>query len=253
MASILVVDGDPDLRRQHEVDLEMDGHRVTSVAGEDGVLTAVAASAPELPGLPELIVLDIGGEASNGLMMLERLKADDDPDVAQIPVLVASSLGSEADQLRGFMAGAVRYLIKPVSSAQLRDAVIDVLSDGAEIDQRRRAQAGALERLVRSETGHEPEVVPRVHLTRLERADLVASNTPVPAVHDIDFAGLTSKQLTLLDALRQSPSVSSAASMLGVSRSSVYASLRRISRKLDVGSVQTLLHLLRTDRPLSDP
>ena len=41
------------------------------------------------------------------------------------------------------------------------------------------------------------------------------------------------------------PSVSAAAAGLGVSRSNVYASLRRIARKIDLDSVPELLRRLR--------
>ena len=57
---------------------------------------------------------------------------------------------------------------------------------------------------------------------------------------------LSPKQLELLRALEGSDTVSQAATDLGVSRSNVYASLRRISRKLGVRSVPELLAIVRT-------
>jgi DNA-binding CsgD family transcriptional regulator len=47
--------------------------------------------------------------------------------------------------------------------------------------------------------------------------------------------------------------VSQAASDLGVSRSNVYASLRRISRKLGVRSVPELLAIVRTGELFRSP
>jgi DNA-binding NarL/FixJ family response regulator len=58
-------------------------------------------------------------------------------------------------------------------------------------------------------------------------------------------AELTSKQRELLQALVDAPSVSAAATALGVSRSNVYASLRRVGRKVGVGDVSELLRTLR--------
>jgi len=57
---------------------------------------------------------------------------------------------------------------------------------------------------------------------------------------------LSPKQRDLLRALEGSDTVSQAATDLGVSRSNVYASLRRISRKLGVRSVPELLAIVRT-------
>ena len=61
-------------------------------------------------------------------------------------------------------------------------------------------------------------------------------------------AELTAKQRELLDALVAAPSVSAAAADLGMSRSNVYASLRRVGRKVGVTDVSELLRLLRAGR-----
>jgi DNA-binding NarL/FixJ family response regulator len=59
------------------------------------------------------------------------------------------------------------------------------------------------------------------------------------------LGALSPKQRELLDALHGAVSVSQAAADLHVSRSNVYASLRRISRKLGTRSVSELLSLVR--------
>ena len=53
------------------------------------------------------------------------------------------------------------------------------------------------------------------------------------------------RQRVLLEALLAAPSVSAAATDLGVSRSNVYASLRRVGRNVGVADVPELLRLLR--------
>jgi DNA-binding NarL/FixJ family response regulator len=111
-------------------------------------------------------------------------------------------------------------------------------------------QARELERLARrerEEAGFAPPPPPYVHLSRLEhppvptaRATVVTSDGLVA----IDGA-LTDKQRALLDAVLAAPSVSAAAADLGVSRSNVYASLRRVGRKVGVTDVSEVLRLLR--------
>ena len=63
---------------------------------------------------------------------------------------------------------------------------------------------------------------------------------------------LTDKQQALLRSLLAAPSVSSAAGDLGVSRSNVYASLRRIARKLGHDDVPELLRRLRSGQLVVD-
>jgi DNA-binding CsgD family transcriptional regulator len=64
-------------------------------------------------------------------------------------------------------------------------------------------------------------------------------------------AGLTPKQRELLEAVRVAPTVLQAASSLSMSRSNVYASLRRIARRLGVRSVTELLEHVRAGRVVS--
>ena len=89
---------------------------------------------------------------------------------------------------------------------------------------------------------------PQPRLSRLEhtphrrrRRGRGAAPTERPTVE----AALTAKQRELLAALLAAPSVSAAATELGMSRSNVYASLRRIGRKLGIADVSELLRLLR--------
>jgi DNA-binding NarL/FixJ family response regulator len=90
----------------------------------------------------------------------------------------------------------------------------------------------------------------RPHLTRLEHRPTPAPESKLLVQARDKLAELTEKQRDLLQRLSTAPSVSDAATELGVSRSNVYASLRRISRKLGVPSVPELLALVR-DRTLA--
>jgi DNA-binding CsgD family transcriptional regulator len=116
---------------------------------------------------------------------------------------------------------------------------------------RRRAQQAALEQLARLEKGSEiTESAARPHLTRLEHKPVAATEPKQVVAARERLSSLTDKQRELLDKLAEATSVSDAATELGVSRSNVYASLRRISRKLGVPSVPELLRLVR-DRTLA--
>jgi DNA-binding NarL/FixJ family response regulator len=107
-----------------------------------------------------------------------------------------------------------------------------------------------LARLEREAAGQRPPPDPVVRLSRLEhprpplRRPAVVTADPLVAID----ADLTAKQRALLEALLVAPSVSVAAARLSMSRSNVYASLRRVGRKVGVTDVSELLRLLRAGR-----
>lgn len=249
MASVLVVDDEPDIRYLTQVNLELDGHRVMTAANGAEALAAVQVE------VPDVVLLDVMMPEVDGWAVLEQLKAHLDDRISSVKVLMMTALGADDDRLRGGIEGAVRYLVKPVTPEQLRDAVNEVLAGGPEREQRRRAQTGALLELARIEKGdHGPDTgddLPRLRLSRLEHA----RSRDEPAVDDgARHIGpdLTEKQRTLLRSLAAAPSVSAAAGELGVSRSNVYASLRRIARKVGYDSVPELLRRLRAGQLVVD-
>jgi CheY-like chemotaxis protein len=65
----------------------------------------------------DLMFLDINMPAMNGLELLRVVKAD--PALAQIPVIIISSEGKEADTVRGLEAGAAAYVRKPFRNEEV--------------------------------------------------------------------------------------------------------------------------------------
>ena len=183
--------------------------------------------------------------------MLEELKAMSDPLVANIPVIMLTARTDDMDRIRGGIEGALRYVTKPFSPTELRDEVTKALVGGPEPEQRRRAQNEALEQLARLEGGARTSETnsansARPHLTRLERpATPAAARSAAPALDPQKVTTLSVKQRELLDMVGSTPTVSEAAGRLAVSRSNVYASLRRIARKLDVRTVPELVVIVR--------
>jgi DNA-binding NarL/FixJ family response regulator len=104
-----------------------------------------------------------------------------------------------------------------------------------------------LARIERNVSPTASDNAPRPRLSGLERGpEAPRANQPTPgqqAAANLDQ--LTTKQRELLEAVWQSPTVMEAAASLQMSRSNVYSSLRRISRKLGTKSVRELLHLVR--------
>ncbi len=61
---------------------------------------------------PDIILLDVMMPEMDGYETCARLKAD--PDARDIPVIFISALAEDEDESRGFMAGAVDYIAKPL-------------------------------------------------------------------------------------------------------------------------------------------
>ncbi|MCV2358372.1 response regulator [Paucibacter sp. TC2R-5] len=63
---------------------------------------------------PALVLLDVQMPGMDGYSVCRQLKAD--PSTQAIPVIFVTSLSEVGDEARGFAAGAVDYIIKPVSA-----------------------------------------------------------------------------------------------------------------------------------------
>jgi CheY-like chemotaxis protein len=102
--SILVVEDTELLRRIYSDKLNQEGYTVHQAA--DGLEALNQARSLHL----DLVLLDLIMPRMSGLEALEALKKD--PRTKDIPVIVLSNLGQDADVQRGLSLGAVDYLIK---------------------------------------------------------------------------------------------------------------------------------------------
>lgn len=243
MSTVLVVDDEADIRELVRLNLELDGHDVILAAdGNEAIEFAVGEH-------PDCVILDVMMPEKDGWQVLEEMKSSIDPVIAEIPVIMLTARADDLDRIRGSIEGAIRYLTKPFAPNELREEVNAALTGDPEPLKRKRAQTDALEQLARLESGNrEPAGVraARPHLTRLERApdpDPIRAGTS--GISADRFGDLSDKQRELLRMVSSTPTVSEAAERLSVSRSNVYASLRRIARKLDVRSVPELVTMVR--------
>src|SRR4051794_25009163 len=139
--TVLVVEDDGPTSAFLADNLSTDGYRVfcASEAGE-------AVRALEVRH-PDLLLLDLGLEAGNGLDVLDRLRAADaassrmDPD---LPVIILTGRAGEVDRVRGFARGADDYLCKPFSYPELVARVVAVLRRSAGRRQRGVIRVGEL-------------------------------------------------------------------------------------------------------------
>ena len=159
--TVLVIDDDDDLRELVVVALGEGGYRV--VGAGDGAAGVAAYHAHQ----PDLVVLDIGLGAVDGLEVCRQLRAS-----GNTPIVFLTSRADEVDQLVGFAAGASDYVTKPFSPRLLVARVGSILRRGtAALEQKTRFEAGGLTVDVETRTAEAGGVV--LDLTRTE-FDLVA-------------------------------------------------------------------------------
>jgi DNA-binding response OmpR family regulator len=103
---VLLIAGDSDVAEMYRMKLEMDGYRVSMIAGV-GDSTAHAAG-----WRPDMVLIDLGAGDGAQLLELERLHAD--PGLSDVPVLLLSSRSEEELRQRGFTLGPTEYLLRSV-------------------------------------------------------------------------------------------------------------------------------------------
>lgn len=119
VARVLLIDDDPSIHALVAAMLKsLDVHMVCATSGADGIATA-----REQP--PDLLLLDNDMPDVNGLDVLMQLKAD--VELASVPVIMVTGSESNKTLSACFAAGAIDYIRKPFTAAELRARVNSVI------------------------------------------------------------------------------------------------------------------------------
>lgn len=112
-AKVLVVEDNATLALGLRNNLKLEGYEVEVAAdGELGLATARSWQ-------PDAVVLDLMLPKMDGYRVLRAMREEG----IEVPVLILTALGDEADKVRGFRAGADQYLTKPFSVMELLSRV----------------------------------------------------------------------------------------------------------------------------------
>ncbi len=155
MKKILLVDDEPNnlqllkqiLKEHYQLIFATSGEKALSVVVEHG---------------PDLVLLDIMMPGMSGYEVCEKLKAN--PSTTNIPVIFVTAMSEVEDEARGFDAGAVDYIQKPVSGAIVLRRVQTHLSlvRAKELDDNQRAAIFML-----GEAGHYNDTDTGEHIWRM--------------------------------------------------------------------------------------
>lgn len=115
MATVLVVDDDPDVRQLVEMKLRLDGIETLSAANGKEALDVLAESAVDL------VVLDLMMPVMDGIETCKHIRAND--EFAALPIIMLTAKAQAADIQAGFATGATDYVVKPFSPRELLSRV----------------------------------------------------------------------------------------------------------------------------------
>ncbi len=111
VAKILAVDDEPELTDLMHYHLVRAGHDVTTAANGWVAIHAVRANRPDI------ILLDLMLPDLDGFGVCEILRRD--PATATIPIIIVSAWASTDSRNLGLELGALDYITKPFSPAEL--------------------------------------------------------------------------------------------------------------------------------------
>lgn len=226
MGCILVVEDEQDLANLVEVNLTLAGYEVVVAAsGEEG-LTALREVGPDA------VLLDVMLPGIDGWNVLRSIK--EDRSTRDVPVVMLTALSEERDLIRGHLQGAVEYVTKPFEMRRLLATLQSVLGEATEDEQeeRRRRTRTMLKRLAELDSGRTAQA--QVSLSGLEHPPQDTPPTvvaPTPAQEE-GLASMTRKQRWVAAALGAGWGARAISEHLEVSRSNIYATRRRVARRL---------------------
>jgi two-component system, OmpR family, KDP operon response regulator KdpE len=105
---VLVVDDEAAIRRYLRASLSAHGYTVFEVDSGRAALEAITADRPDL------VILDLGLPDVDGVQVTRVLR-----EWTQIPIIILSVRGQEADKIAALDAGADDYLTKPFGTGEL--------------------------------------------------------------------------------------------------------------------------------------
>jgi len=116
-ATILLVDDDPDIVRLLTMTLRPEGFRLLSASDGNAALEIARAECPDL------LLLDWNIPGRDGLEVCRALRAEPDPRLRYVPVVLLTAQVGAEDTAAGFAAGVTDYVTKPFKPAHIRARV----------------------------------------------------------------------------------------------------------------------------------
>ncbi|MDQ6698254.1 MAG: response regulator transcription factor [Actinomycetota bacterium] len=115
-ATILLIDDDAQIRTLLSRLLDQDGYRSIQAVDAPTAMDMVVQSHPDL------VLLDVLMPTTDGIELLKQIR-----EASDVPVIMLTALGNEADRVLGLRMGADDYVVKPFSAGELTARIDSVL------------------------------------------------------------------------------------------------------------------------------
>jgi len=122
--TILIVDDEATTAEMFSLMLENEGYRTVVVHGTGTAIRAIQQHRPTL------VLVDVMMSGLSGLELCRYIRRE--PDLSDLPIVIASAMSQPEDVQAGMDAGANVYLMKPISKADLLEGLEAALGPGAE-------------------------------------------------------------------------------------------------------------------------
>jgi len=109
--TILIAEDEAPIAKSIQFKLEKNGYRTIYKKNGKEALEAIKLE------IPDLILLDVEMPYLTGYEVLKEIKSN--LDTKNIPVIMLTAMGQEADAVKGFELGATDYIRKPVNLMEL--------------------------------------------------------------------------------------------------------------------------------------
>ena len=119
MARLLIVDDEVFIRKLYQAEFEREGYKVSIAANADQAWSIIGKEKPDL------VILDIELEDSNGLDFLNKLRQE----YSSCAVILNSAYSTYKSDFQSWLADA--YIMKSSDLTQLKIKVKELLSDKA--------------------------------------------------------------------------------------------------------------------------
>ena len=146
---VLIVDDDLTTCLMLQGFLAGEGFRTASAGDVAGAWAAIREHSPDL------ILLDVNLPDGSGFEICRQMQLE--PGLGRIPVLFISANDELTDKIRGFEAGGVDYISKPLAGAEVRARVVTHLRLKRAYEVMEEAQAERLNRLMAAQQNSMPQ------------------------------------------------------------------------------------------------
>ncbi|MEW8626744.1 MAG: response regulator [Candidatus Thiodiazotropha sp.] len=117
---ILIVDDEPNIVFSVEFLMRRSGYEVVTAADGEQAMQKLTDE------MPDLMILDVMMPRKNGFEVCAEVRADQ--RMADLPILMLSAKGRDAEVKKGLSLGADAYITKPFSTHELVEKVNELLN-----------------------------------------------------------------------------------------------------------------------------